>query len=153
MNKKQDSEIVRRKPFDLQGAVILLDAYLSFYKTGMSITESAEVASQRLRALAFKRGMVIDDSFRSAMGIQGRLRSIGNIFEGKESTSAPGTQVFREAVDLYHNDNGRYIELLQGNASNADAPKRKKQRDPIKKTKFVCAKKRSKSEEDLRRCI
>lgn len=153
MNKKQDSEIVRRKPFDLQGAVILLDAYLSFYKTGMSITESAEVASQRLRALAFKRGMVIDDSFRSAMGIQSRLRSIGNIFEGKESTSAPGTQVFREAVDLYHNDNGRYIELLQGNASNADAPKRKKQRDPIKKTKFVCAKKRSRSEEDLRRCI
>lgn len=153
MNKKQDSEIVRRKPFDLQGAVILLDAYLSFYKTGMSITESAEVASQRLRALAFKRGMVIDDSFRSAMGIQGRLCSIGNIFEGKESTSAPGTQVFREAVDLYHNDNGRYIELLQGNASNADAPKRKKQRDPIKKTKFVCAKKRSRSEEDLRRCI
>ena len=72
MNKKQDSEIVRRKPFDLQGAVILLDAYLSFYKTGMSITESAGVASQRLRALAFKRGMVIDDSFRSAMGIQGR---------------------------------------------------------------------------------
>ena len=88
--------------------------------------------------------MVIDDSFRSAMGIQGRLRSIGNIFEGKESTSAPGTQDFREAVDLYHNDNGRYIELLQGNASNADAPKRKKQRDPIKKTKFVCAKKKIK---------
>lgn len=72
MNKKQDSEIVRRKPFDLQGAVILLDAYLSFYKTGMSITESAEVASQQLRALAFKRRMVIDDSFRNAMGIQGR---------------------------------------------------------------------------------
>lgn len=45
MNKKQDSEIVRRKPFDLQEAVILLDANLSFYKTGMSITESAEVAS------------------------------------------------------------------------------------------------------------
>ena len=54
MNKKQDSEIVRRKPFDLQGAVILLDAYLSFYKTGMSITESAEVASQRLRALVLQ---------------------------------------------------------------------------------------------------
>ncbi len=112
MNKKQDSEIVRRKPFDLQEAVILLDVYLSYYKTGVSITESAEVASQRLRALTLKHGMVIDDSFRSATGIQGRLRSIGNIFEGKESPSAPGTQIFREAVGLFNNDKARYNELL-----------------------------------------
>lgn len=112
MNKKQDSEIVRRKPFDLKEAVILLDVYLSYYKTGVSITESAEVASQRLRALTLKHGMVIDDSFRSATGIQGRLRSIGNIFEGKESPSAPGTQIFREAVDLFNNDKARYNELL-----------------------------------------
>ena len=112
MNKKQDSQTVRRKPFDLQESVILLDAYLSFYKTGVSITESAEVASQRLRALAFKRGMVIDESFRSATGIQGRLRSIGNIFEGKESTSAHGTQIFRETVDLFNNAQARYKELL-----------------------------------------
>ena len=112
MNKKQEPEIVRRKPFDLQEAVILLDVYLSYYKTGVSITESAEVASQRLRALTLKHGIVIDDSFRSATGIQGRLRSIGNIFEGKESPSAPGTQIFREAVDLFNNDKARYKELL-----------------------------------------
>lgn len=112
MNKKQDSEIVRRKPFDLQEAVMLLDVYLSFYKTGISITEAAEVASQRLKALAFKRGMVIDDSFRSATGIQGRLRSIGSIFEGKETPSTPGTQVFRKAVDLFNNDRAHYKELL-----------------------------------------
>lgn len=112
MNKKQNSGIVRRKPFDLQEAVILLDVYLSCYKTGVSIAEAAEVASQRLRALAFKRGMVIDDSFRSATGIQGRLRSIGNVFEGKESPSASETQVFKETVDLFNNSKARYEELL-----------------------------------------
>lgn len=112
MNKKQNSGIVRRKLFDLQEAVILLDVYLSCYKTGVSIAEAAEVASQRLRALAFKRGMVIDDSFRSATGIQGRLRSIGNVFEGKESPSASETQVFKETVDLFNNSKVRYEELL-----------------------------------------
>ena len=112
MNKKQNSGIVRRKPFDLQEAVILLDVYLSCYKTGASIAEAAEVASQRLRALAFKRGMVIDDSFRSATGIQGRLRSIGNVFEGKEFPSASETQVFKETVDLFNNSKARYEELL-----------------------------------------
>lgn len=69
MNKKQDSEIVRRKPFDLKEAVILLDIYLFCHKTGVSITEAAKAASQRLRALAFNSGMLIDDSFRSATGI------------------------------------------------------------------------------------
>lgn len=32
--------------------------------------------------------MIIDDEFRSAMGLQNRLRSIGHIFEGEESASA-----------------------------------------------------------------
>lgn len=89
-----------------------MHSYLSCYKTGVSIAEAAEVASQRLRALAFKRGMVIDDSFRSATGIQGRLRSIGNVFEGKESPSASETQVFKETVDLFNNSKVRYEELL-----------------------------------------
>lgn len=147
MSHKQTDEIVRRKPFDLQEAVILLDVYLSYYKTGATNTEASEVASLRLRKLAQDRGMIIDDSFRSAMGIQNRLRSIGNIFEGKESPSAPGTQIFREAVDLYSNDNGRYIELLQGNTSTSDAPKRKKQKSSIKKTKFV----RTRKDQDLKK--
>ena len=56
--------------------------------------------------------MVIDDSFRSATGIQGRLRSIGNVFEGKESPSASETQVFKETVDLFNNSKVRYEELL-----------------------------------------
>lgn len=147
MSHKQTDEIVRRKPFDLQEAVILLDVYLSYYKTGATNTEASEVASLRLRKLAQDRGMIIDDSFRSAMGIQNRLRSIGNIFEGKESPSAPGTQIFREAVDLYSNDNRRYIELLQGNTSTSDAPKRKKQKSSFKKTKFV----RTRKDQDLKK--
>lgn len=32
MSRKQDIEGVRRKPFDLQEAVVLLDVYLSYNK-------------------------------------------------------------------------------------------------------------------------
>ena len=113
MSKASNSEIISRKPFDLQEAVVLLDVYLSFNKKGSTNIEAAEVASQRLRDLACKRGMVIDDSFRSTMGIQNRLRSIGYIYEGMESASAPGTQVFREAVDLYKNFQSKYKDLLK----------------------------------------
>lgn len=106
-------EMVNHKPFDLQEAVILLDVYLSIKKKGVSNTESAEIASQRLRLLAHKRGMKIGASFRSAMGLQNRLRSIGCLFEGTESDSAPGTQIFREAVALYRMDKQQYMNLLE----------------------------------------
>ena len=141
MSRKQDVEGVRRKPFDLQEAVVLLDVYLSYNKKGATNTEASEVASQRLRELARKRGMIIDDSFRSAMGIQNRLRSIGHIFEGKESASVPGTQVFREAVDLYKNDLGRYRKLLEKTDSDPKTPNKDKRKASIKKTKFGSSRK------------
>lgn len=137
MFHKRNIEVVRRKPFDLQEAVMLLDVYLSYNKNGVTNTEASEVASRRLRDLASKRGMIVDDSFRSAMGIQNRLRSIGHLFEGEESVSAPGTQVFKEAVDLYKNDPKRYRELLVKTDSNPKTPNKGKQKASINKTKFV----------------
>lgn len=119
------NEIVSRKAFDLQEAVVLLDVYLSIRRKGVANAEAAEIASQRLRSLARKRGMAIDDAFRSAMGLQNRLRSIGCLFEGTESASAPGTQVFREAVDLYRTDRQQYKRLL----ADADVKSRPAGRD------------------------
>ena len=68
--ESKESKIVFRKPFDLQEAVILLDVYLTFNKKGASTNAAAKIASQRLRALAVSRGMEIDDSFRSVLGIR-----------------------------------------------------------------------------------
>ena len=113
MSKIEKDNGISRKPFDLQEAIVLLDVYLSFYKKGATNTESAKIASKRLRALAISRGYQIDEAFRSSMGIQNRLRSIGHIFEGSESLSAPGTQVFREAVALYKNSPSEYRRLLK----------------------------------------
>lgn len=113
MSNKTDNVILSPKPFDLQEAVALLDVYLTYCKKGCTNTEAARIASQRLRALAIKNGFVIDEGFRSPLGIQNRLRSIGHIYEGTESISAPGTQVFREAVELYKNNPKEYVRLLK----------------------------------------
>ena len=137
MPSKQNKDVVRRKPFDIQEAVILLDVYISYIEKGATNIDASEVASNRLRSLALSRGMNIDISFRSVAGIQNRLRSIGYIFNGKEPASNQGSQVFREAVYLYNNDFEHFRDLLRGDLSNRDTLTKRKRSPSFHKTKFV----------------
>lgn len=131
-----------RKPFDLQEAVVLLDIYLQLVKNGSSLAKAAEVASVQLRTLAVYRGFQIDDSFRSAMGLSNRLRSLGALFEGKVSRSAPGTVAFADAVALYNEDRPAYEKIL---CESREAIAQiscvgvgiSQKRTPINKTRFV----------------
>lgn len=137
MSETVNSDVVSCKPFDLEEAAVLLDVYLSIKRKGSTNTQAAQIASERLRSLAAKPGMKVDDAFRSPMGLQNRLRSVGNIYEGHESESAPGTQIFREIVDLYKNNREEYQHLLTSagiDFSNVPATKNRKK---IDKTKFV----------------
>ncbi len=131
--------IIDRKPFDIQEAVILLDVYLVEQGTHLKRTEAAKIASERLRSLAMRRGMTVSDSFRSPMGLQNRLRSIGGLYEGKESASAPGTEAFREAVALYKNNRLRYEQMLH-DAEGSSSYDRKKSAITKSKPKIVCTK-------------
>lgn len=101
-----------KRPFDLQEAVVLLDLYLSMVKNGVPITKAAEKASVSLRNLAKSNGYAVSDSYRSASGLVNRLRSLGGLYEGQESKSAPGTAMFTEAISLYKNDRARYEKIL-----------------------------------------
>lgn len=101
-----------KRPFDLQEAVVLLDVYLGVVKNGVPITKAAEKASVRLRNLAKRNGYAVSDGYRSAGGLVNRLRSLGGLYEGQESKSAPGTAMFAEAISLYNNDRARYEEIL-----------------------------------------
>ena len=110
--RKDSREPLNKRPFDLQEAVVLLDVYLDMVKNGTSITKAAEKASVRLRSLAKRNGYVISDSYRSTGGLVNRLRSLGGLYEGQESKSAPGTPMFAEVVSLYKNNRARYEEIL-----------------------------------------
>ena len=132
--------IINVKPFDVQEAVILLDVYLHEKKNNLRRTESAQIASRRLRELAARRSMEVSDSFRSPSGLQNRLRSIAGLYEGKESVSAPGTDAFREAVALYKNDRQRFQQILceaEGVSPHESGYNPKKATGKIVHTKFV----------------
>lgn len=101
-----------KRPFDLQEAVVLLDVYLGVVKNGVPITKAAEKASVRLRNLAKRNGYAVSDGYRSAGGLVNRLRSLGGLYEGQKSKSAPGTAMFAEAISLYNNDRARYEKIL-----------------------------------------
>ena len=138
--------IVDKKPFDIQEAVILLDVYLIEKSKHLKRTEAAKIASERLHDLAVRRGMTVSDSFRSPMGLQNRLRSIGGLYEGEESVSAPGTEAFRKAVFMYKNDSERYQQVLH---DVEGVPSQKPEKKPARaktgvnmaRTKFVRTKK------------
>lgn len=102
-----------RKSFDIQEAAILLDEYLKGIASGRRISETARLASQRLRQLAVTKGMKIPPSFRSPVGIQGRLRSLEGVYENRETLTIPGTEVFRQIIELYDSDRDRFEELLK----------------------------------------
>ena len=102
-----------RIPFNLDEAIILLDAYLSSSKGGISKMTVAEEVSQKLRSLAISKNISINDAFRSPAGIQGRLRSIGAVYEGSESCAVQSTKVFAEAVNLYKNNFREFQALLR----------------------------------------
>ena len=117
--RKDSREPLNKRPFDLQEAIVLLDVYLDMVRNGTSITKAAEKASVRLRNLAKRNGYVISDSYRSAGGLVNRLRSLGGLYEGQESKSAPGTPMFAEVVSLYRNSRARYEEILSTEKSVA----------------------------------
>lgn len=107
-----------RKSFDIQEAAILLDEYLKGIASGRRISETARLASQRLRQLAVTKGMKIPPSFRSPVGIQGRLRSLEGVYENRETLTTPGTEVFRQIIELYDNDRDKFEELLKDAVSS-----------------------------------
>ena len=112
MKPPSSGAVLIKRPFDLQEAVVLLDVYLGMVKNGVSISMAAEKASIRLRNLAKRNGYAVSESYRSAGGLVNRLRSLGGLYEGQESRSAPGTAMFAEAISLYNNDRAQYEEIL-----------------------------------------
>lgn len=101
-----------RKSFDIQEAAILLDEYLKGIASGKRISEIARLASQRLRQLAVTKGMEIPPSFRSPVGIQGRLRSLEGMYKSRETVTTPGTEVFRQIIDMHDSNRNEFEELL-----------------------------------------
>lgn len=100
----------KRQRWDIHEAVILLDGYIGL-KGKTSEASLIENISSELRTLAVARGYNIDSSFRNEKGIIYQLQSMDAAFKSKDN-GIPSTQLFREAVDMYHNNPQRYNSIL-----------------------------------------
>ena len=69
LSKKQSNNVIVRKPFDLAEAIILLDVYITYCKNGLTNSEAAVIASNRLRTFARKRGLEIDNILKKIISL------------------------------------------------------------------------------------
>ena len=99
--------------FDLLESVVLLDAYLGIGAPGETRAHTARLASAKLRKLAVNRGCVINEAFRSAGGISGRLKKMELAFQNKAAEAVDVPQVFVDAVELYYENRSEYKRLLK----------------------------------------
>ena len=131
------------KPFDMQEAIVLLDVYLHTVEKGSTLMEAAKIASKRLRALAKANKLIVSEDFRSPQGLVNRLRSLGAIYKGTESKSAPATAAFSEAVALYQNDRQKYEQILDAEkgSSGLSGPQRTHGKEDDSMTEPVCKQK------------
>ena len=103
-------------PFTFDEAILLLDILLQGKAKGWAQSQVAEVASESLRSFARSRGNSIDDSFRSASGLSGRLRSLSAALN--DDTSVPATKAFIDVSQLYKKDPAEFARRLSILKSN-----------------------------------
>ena len=96
----------------------MLDEYLKGIASGKRISETMRLALQRLRQLAVTKGMNVPPSFRNLVGIQGRLRSLEEMYENRETVTPLGTEVFRQIIELHDSNRGKFDELLNEDLSS-----------------------------------
>ncbi len=103
--------MVKHLPFTKYEAAVLLDAYLTVLSGKLSKPVVVAVCSQMLRAMAINSHLDIDSSYRSPVGISGRMSAIESAYKGKNLHN-PATRQFTDIVQLYLHDNQAYQELL-----------------------------------------
>ena len=140
--------------FTLPETVVLLSGYLRIGKNGETLAHTARLVSAKLRALAANTGCVFGETYRSEIGINGRLRRMGMLLTGNNPNQEPIPQVFVDAANLYWNDQRTFKQILKDTDAligkvvlpeDIERKEREKQKrrdaSPVKKTKYITTKK------------
>ena len=101
----------RQPQWDIYEAAILLDGYLETVQKKEPKTHTIKRISDDLRTMAVNRGISIDSVYRNENGISYQLQSIESAYLGRK-VYVPATRLFQEIVQLYQNNNEKYLEIL-----------------------------------------
>lgn len=105
--------MVKKQPkWDIYEAAILLDGYLETQQKCQPRIQIIKRVSEQLRNMAINRGKVIDEVYRNENGISYQMQSMDSAYKG-ENVYVPATRLFKEVVELYRTDTGRYFDILE----------------------------------------
>ena len=110
---KNEMNIGKKQPkWDIYEAAILLDGYLETQQKCQPRIQIIKRVSEQLRNMAINRGKVIDEVYRNENGISYQMQSMDSAYKGK-NVYVPATRLFKEVVELYRTDTGRYFDILE----------------------------------------
>ncbi len=101
-----------RISWDKYETAILIDTYVKIKRNILSRYKAIKYLSKILRDRAIKLDIEIDDTFRNENGIDMRLHEIGFLF-GDESEIKNTSYLFRNMVDMYKNNQEKYLAVLE----------------------------------------
>lgn len=116
-----------RIPWDRYEVALLFSAY-EHIANGADISAEAARLSETLRALAIRRGVSIDDTYRNVNGMRMQLANVQYLFTDGQKGMFGASAMIREMYELYKSDPRAYqtilneaIRLAGSNASIEDA--------------------------------
>lgn len=105
--------MVERQPsWDKYEAAILLEGLLASMKGELTRSDAIKAVSRDLRAMAFHRGMEVNEVYRNTNGISLQMKSMESAYLG-HTVFKPATKLFTDIAGLYHDSYDEYQKLLK----------------------------------------
>ena len=99
-----------RVPWNEDEAIIIVDAFYQYKNGIIKKNDAIKSVSARLREMAIKKGLEIDDVYRNGNGITMQMATLEHIFSNGEKGLRSGSKLFRDTMQLYV-DNYAEFEL------------------------------------------
>ena len=100
---------------------ILIDAYIHVKKGKLLRKDAVAQVSKRLRERMLKIGTTISETYRNENGISMQMSAIGYAMGNEEKGISHVSNIFREIVKMYNEENDKFHQLLT--IANAMYPK------------------------------
>ena len=113
-----------RIPWTKHEVALLIDACICFDASNCSRSEVIKDLSRKLRELAVKNGLQIDEIYRNENGIAMQFTIMQSLLNDTESGLHNASKLFVEMKDLYYEDNREYKRILREAQAMLDGDKK-----------------------------
>ncbi len=87
-----------RVPWNEDEAIIIVDAFYQYKNGIIKKNDAIKSVSARLREMAIKKGLEIDDVYRNENGITMQMATLEHIFSNGEKGLRSGSKLFRDVM-------------------------------------------------------